>query len=70
MLSDHHFTEEQIDSIVRSASMTQDIFEHLFECESCFAEYENTRLLTLTLSGLSRREMQFESRGDNRRITH
>ena len=62
MLSDHHFTEDEIDSIVRSSSMTQNIFDHLFECDSCFADYENTRLLVLALSGSSRREMQFERR--------
>jgi len=70
MLSDHHFTEEQIDSIVRSSSMTQDIFEHLFECDACFADYENTRLLIAALSGLSRPEMQFNRRDNTQRTCH
>jgi hypothetical protein len=59
MLSDHHFSqeqihfnEEQIDSIVRSSSMTQNVFEHLLECDACFANYESTRLLILALSHL------------------
>ena len=50
--------------------MTQDIFEHLFECDSCFADYENTRLLILALSGLSHREMPFERRDNTQRTRH
>jgi len=49
MLTDH-LTEEQIDSIVLEPSMTEHVFEHLFECDACFAAHENTCLLVIALN--------------------
>jgi hypothetical protein len=44
-----HLDEDEIDAVILGSPITPEVLAHFFDCDTCYSQWENTRLLVLAL---------------------